>query len=133
MEKHSILIVDDDPTMLVALSHILRADYNLYIAKEGIDAVQVAKESKPDIILMDVIMPKGMGGYDAISALKSAEETKDIPVIFVTGQNDAKEEAKGISLGAADYINKPFNAAIVKLRVENHLEILRLRRELRIS
>jgi len=130
MEKtNSVLIVDDEPANIRVLSHILGADYRLYAVNNGTDAIEAAKNHAPDIVLLDVIMP-GMDGYDVISALKASDETKDIPVIFITGLGNATEEEKGLALGAADYISKPFSPTIVKHRVLKQIEVINMRREL---
>jgi len=121
--KNSILIVDDDGLIAQALTHILSPEYTVYVARDGQDAIDVAREMNPDVILLDVLMP-GMSGFHVISVLKNMAETRDIPVIFVTGLDSAKDEEKGLILGAADYIHKPFTPAIVKLRVSNQIKII---------
>jgi len=123
LPKNSILVADDDRLIVQALTHILSPDYTIYIAKDGQDAIDVAKAMTPDVILLDVLMP-GMSGFDVITTLKNMSETREIPVIFVTGMDNAKDEERGLTLGAADYISKPFTPAIVKLRVSNQLKIV---------
>ena len=122
-KKNSVLIVDDEKANLISLTHILNKDYTVYASKSGQEAVETAKEYHPDIVLLDVLMPE-MDGYDVITALKSMEDTKNTPVIFITGLDDIASEKKGLALGAADYIPKPFNSDIVKLRVEHQLKIV---------
>ena len=122
-DKNSILIVDDEKSNIMALSMILSPDYVIYAAKNGRDAIEIAQEYLPDVILLDILMPE-MDGYDVISRLKGMEETESIPVIFVTGLTTAGSEVKGLDLGAADYIIKPFSPAIVKLRVRNQIKIV---------
>ncbi|MCL1816995.1 MAG: diguanylate cyclase [Clostridiales bacterium] len=122
-KKNSVLIVDDENMNILALSHILDPEYTVYAAKNGSKALAAAQKHLPDVILLDVIMPE-MDGYEVISALKSSEATLNIPVIFVTGLNNVTDEEKGLSLGAVDYISKPFSPAIVKLRVNNQMKIL---------
>jgi diguanylate cyclase (GGDEF)-like protein len=122
-KKNSVLIVDDEESNIMALTHILGSDYTVCAAKDGQDAIEVAEELSPDIILLDVIMPD-MDGYAVIKALKNLEKTMDIPVIFITGLSEAEDEEKGLVLGAADYISKPFSPAIVKLRINYHLKML---------
>ncbi|MCL1807185.1 MAG: diguanylate cyclase [Oscillospiraceae bacterium] len=122
-EKNSILIVDDEKLNLKVLLNILHADYTIYTAKDGPTAIEMARENKPDLILLDIIMP-GMNGYDVLSELKNDEATRRIPVIFITGLDSKEEEEKGLSMDAADYIGKPFSAAIVKLRVKNQIQIV---------
>lgn len=121
--KNSVLVVDDEPLNIVALTHILNPLYTVYVSKDGTNAVSTACEVKPDVILLDVIMP-GLTGFDVIATLKSKDDTKHIPVIFVTGLTNKEDEEKGLILGAADYIHKPFNPVIVKLRVSNQIRIV---------
>ncbi|MCL2765323.1 MAG: response regulator [Treponema sp.] len=128
-KKNSILIVDDDAASLMELTYILRSDYKLYAVKDGVSAFEKAKESLPDLILMDVIMP-GMSGFEVLSKLKDHESTKSISVIFITGLSEEGNESEGLAMGAVDYIRKPFNAEIVKLRVSQQIKITNLQREL---
>ena len=127
-EKSSVLIVDDNPESVMMLAFILKSDYVIFKASNGPDAIESAIKNNPDIILLDVLMPK-MDGYEVLGRLKEAEETKDIPVIFVTGLTEADDEAKGLEMGASDYITKPFSATIVKLRVEKQLKLGRLEKK----
>ena len=126
-KKNSILVIDDENSNILVLTQILSPEYTVYAAKSGKDAIQAAKKYIPDIILLDIIMPD-MDGYEVISILKKQEETKDIPVIFVTGLSSAGDEEKGLDFGVADYITKPFSPAIVKLRVKNQVKLLEQRR-----
>lgn len=121
--KNSVLIVDDEAMNITALSHILKQDYTVYVEKDGFGCIEAARELKPDLILLDILMP-AMSGFEVITALKKDDETKDIPVIFVTGLNNAQDEEMGFVLGAVDYINKPFSHAVVKLRVKSQMQIL---------
>jgi len=123
MEKSSILIVDDEAMNITAISQILRHDYTVYVEKDGQGCIDTAMELKPDLILLDILMP-AMSGFEVIEILKKNPGTKDIPIIFVTGLNNTQDEERGFILGAADYIRKPFSAAIVKLRVRNQIQIL---------
>jgi len=123
IKKYSVLIVDDESLNIRALTHILNPDYTLYAEKSGQGAIEATEKFLPNVILLDIIMP-GMDGYDVIRALKSSERTKDIPVILVSGLCDADAKEKGGSLGAADYIAKPFSPEIVKLKVENQIKSL---------
>lgn len=121
--KNSILIVDDEAINITALSHILSQDYTLYIAKDGNDALEAAFELNPDLILLDIIMPN-MTGYEVITRLKKSDKTREIPVIFITGLSNQADEERGLAMGASDYINKPFSADIVRLRVHNQIKIV---------
>lgn len=122
-QKNSVLIVDDESLNITALSHILSPYYTVYVEKDGQGCIDSARELKPDLILLDIIMP-GMNGFDVIKVLKEDEDTSHIPVVFVTGLNNSKDEELSFSLGAADYISKPFSAPVVKLRVKNQMQIV---------
>ena len=121
--KNSVLVVDDEGSNILALTHILSPDYTVYAAKNGENAIEAAKKYLPDVILLDIIMPE-MDGYTVLAALKDSDTMGNIPVIFITGLSNAADEEKGLSLGAADYISKPFSPAIVKLRVLNQIKII---------
>ena len=118
--KHNILVVDDQQINIMALTRILSPEYTVYTANNGPAAIQTAEEKMPDIVLLDIVMPD-MDGYAVITELKKSEKTRDIPVIFLTALTRAGDEDKGLSLGAADYIAKPFSPEIVKLRIKNQL------------
>ena len=122
-QKGTILIVDDEQLVIQALVEILSPEYAVFIAKDGQEAVRQAKRLIPDVILLDIVMPD-IDGYDVLAILKSAEETKDIPVIFITGIGEISAEKKALAMGAADYITKPFNSGIVLLRVQNQIKII---------
>jgi diguanylate cyclase (GGDEF)-like protein len=121
--KKSVLIVDDEKANIMTLTHILSTDYTVYAANNGKFAIELAKKHIPDIILLDIVMPE-MDGYEVLTTLKSTYEKKNIPVIFVTGLGNDEDEEKGLSMGAEDYISKPFSPAIVKLRVSKLVQIL---------
>jgi len=122
-KKNTLLIVDDENANLKVLTHILGSDFTIYTASNGLNALQKAKELQPDLILLDILMP-GMDGYETLSTIKSTEEIKKIPVVFITGLDSEEDEEKGLSLDAADYITKPFSVPIVKLRVRNQIQIV---------
>ncbi len=122
-----ILIVDDVHENLHALMNILRDDYAIAAATSGEKALELAhRHPKPDLILLDIRMP-GMDGYEVLSQLKSNPATANIPVIFVTALTEASDEARGIQMGVADYIAKPVNPDLLKLRVRAQLELKRVR------
>jgi putative two-component system response regulator len=123
--KSTILLVDDTPFNLEILKEVLDPDYNLYFADNGHEAIRIAKEEKPDIILLDVIMPE-IGGYDVCKILKADADTTHIPIIFITSMSESDNEALGLSIGAVDYIVKPVRPAIVKARVKTHLSLVRM-------
>lgn len=122
VKKAKILIVDDEGTNIIALAQILRPNYDVIVAIDGNAAVEATQKHLPDLILLDVLMPD-MSGFDVLSILKNSETTKNIPVIFITGLCTAEDEEKGLSLGAADYITKPFHNSIVKARVRTQLAL----------
>jgi len=101
----------------------LGSEYRIYASSDGEDAIETAEEFMPDIILLDIIMP-GMDGYEVITALQASEKTCHIPVIFITGLDNIQAEEKGLALGAVDYITKPFNSAITKLRVRSNIKLI---------
>ena len=119
-KKHSVLIVDDEPTNIRVLSHILGGEYQLYAVTNGADAIAAAEKHLPDIILLDIIMPD-MDGYDVITVFKRKEKTKNIPVIFLTAKVDPEDESRGLELGADDYVFKPFSGGLLLKRIKMHL------------
>jgi CheY-like chemotaxis protein len=130
-EKNSLLIVDDEKSNLKVLSHILGQDYTIYTATNGISAIERARQYLPDLILLDILMPE-MDGYQTLSELKSNEKTQKIPVIFITGLDSFEDEEKGLDMGAADFIHKPFSAKIVKSRIQNQIQIVNQIREIEL-
>lgn len=126
----SILVVDDVPSNIHMLSNILREEHDVFFATNGSDALKLAAERLPDLVLLDIMMPD-MDGYEVCAKLRQTPETRDIPVIFVTALGEEKDEAKGLSMGAIDYFVKPLSPAIVRMRVRNHLELKRQRDMLR--
>ena len=118
--KHSVLIIDDESSNLKVLNHILGQDYTILTASNGMDGIERAKEYRPDLILLDIVMPD-MDGYQTYSTIKKNALTRDIPVIFISGLDSDEFEKKGMALDAADFISKPFKAPIVRLRVRNHI------------
>jgi len=117
-----ILIVDDEPNNVRLLRQILKGQYNISIASDGIQAIEVAQKVQPDLILMDVMMPV-MDGYTACIKLKSNPDTASIPVIFITAKTEIKDEKKGFEVGGVDYITKPISGPIVQARVATHLAL----------
>jgi CheY-like chemotaxis protein len=121
-EKQKILIVDDTPANIQILNETLKDDYEIYFAMNGTDGLRNAQTVMPDLILLDIMMPE-MNGYEVCGVLKNNALLKDIPVIFITALDQADHETKGLELGAVDYVTKPFNPGIVRLRIHNHLEL----------
>jgi putative two-component system response regulator len=121
--KQKVLIVDDEPINLKVLNNILKDLYKLIFAKSGAEALRLIEKERPDLILLDVMMPE-MTGYEVCEQLKQNPLYKTIPVIFVTALNDSVDEAKGLNVGAVDYIAKPVTPAVVKARVKTHLSLV---------
>lgn len=118
-----ILLVDDEPTNLRVLRTVLNDLYRLLFAKNGQEALQLAAEHQPDLVLLDVMMP-GMTGFEVCTALKADPHTQHIPVIFVTALRDEIDETQGFDVGAVDYITKPISPAVVRARVKTHLSLV---------
>jgi putative two-component system response regulator len=130
-ERATVLIVDDSPDNVALLSSMLKATYRVKVAITGEKALALAKgQGAPDLVLLDIMMPD-MDGYEVCRRLKDDRATADIPVIFLTAKTDALDEAKGLELGAEDYIAKPPSPAIVLARIETHLRLKSLRDSLR--
>ena len=126
-DRPRVLIVDDAPENIQLLTAMLHEDCHLLTASNGVQALKLANDDpSPDVILLDIMMP-GMNGYEVCTRLKSEQKTRDIPVIFVTALNDKSEEHKGLEMGGADYITRPFNSNLVKTRIRYQLEINRYR------
>jgi putative two-component system response regulator len=125
-----VLIVDDNATNIDLLVNTLKAEYRLGIAKKGINALEYAEKYRPDLILLDIMMPE-MDGYEVCTRLKNNPLTEAIPVIFITAMSETVNKTKGFTLGAVDYITKPFHAAEVKARVQAHLAMALMKSELR--
>ena len=121
--KQKILIVDDMPMNISMLRNALHPDYKVYFALNGQDALDSVATDKPDLILLDIVMP-GLDGFTVCEHLKSNEETLDIPIIFITAKSDAADETRGLALGAVDFITKPFTPPVVKARVQTHLRLI---------
>lgn len=129
-KKEKVLIVDDIPENLMILMNILKEQYTVIAATNGEKALELARnEPLPDIILLDIVMPD-LDGYEVCRRLQKNVLTRDIPIIFITAKTESDDEAKGLELGAVDYIGKPIVPAIVKARIRNHLELKRHRNHL---
>ena len=124
-QRPRLLLVDDEPTNLQVLRHVLQADYRLLFATDGARALQVAREQLPQLILLDIMMP-GMDGYAVCRALKADPATAGIPVIFITALNDSQDETAGFDVGGVDYLTKPVSPPVVRARVRTHLSLVRM-------
>jgi CheY-like chemotaxis protein len=125
-KKQTILIVDDEPGNIEILSETLGGSYEILAATSGREALEIAARQIPDMIILDIIMPV-MSGYEVLRNLKQNPSLKEIPVVFITTLDKEDQETRGLALGAVDYIPKPFNITIVKLRVRTQLELKRQR------
>ena len=127
--KYSVLIIDDETININALSYALKPKYTVHAVTKGEEAVAAALNTRPDIILLDIIMPR-TDGYTVLAELKSNPETRYIPVIFLTSMNDPESENRGLKLGAVDYIFKPFSQGLLLQRIELHLKLIAQMKEL---
>src|SRR5450631_3262105 len=129
-EQKTVLLVDDEPANIQIVNSILKDTYKIRIATNGAKALELASQAPaPDLVLLDVMMP-GMDGYEVCTRLKGVAETRDIPVIFLTGQTQIDDETRGFEVGAVDYIHKPFSPAVMKARVHTHLVLREAREQL---
>jgi putative two-component system response regulator len=132
-ESTKILVIDDEKFFLDVMVELLKDDYTLSVATDGVQGLRRARAwPPPDLILLDVLMPD-MSGYEVCSELKKHPETRDIPVIFLTVKSEVNDEVKGFKLGAVDYILKPISPPIVKARVETHLALNHAQRQLSLQ
>lgn len=125
MVNKKILIVDDETDNLHLLRQILKTEYSLVFAKNGIEALAAAEKHQPDLVLLDIMMPE-MDGYEACEHLKKNPVTASIPVIFITAMTDVQDESRGFDVGGIDYITKPISAPTVQARVKTHLSLVRI-------
>ena len=126
-----ILLVDDNPTNLQVLFQTLQGTgYELLIATGGEEAIDIVRSAQPTIVLLDIMMPPGIDGYTTLERLKADPETAQTAVIFLSALDDTADKVRGLQLGAVDYVSKPFQAEEVVARVETHVKLRRLEREL---
>jgi putative two-component system response regulator len=128
-ERKNIILVDDDPTNLAVGSDALDEHYDVLTLNSGARLLNILEKKIPDLILLDVEMPE-MNGYEVIKQIKDRAETADIPVIFLTAKTDTESEIMGLSLGAVDYITKPFSPPLLLKRIEMHLLLESQKKEL---
>jgi len=120
----TVLIVDDSPSNIRVMAAVLQERYRVKTATSGQQCLDMAIRHKPDLILLDIEMP-GISGYDVLKELKQLDETRDIPVIFVTGRDNIEDEEMGLRIGAVDYITKPIRPVILSARVDTHITLKR--------
>jgi putative two-component system response regulator len=128
-DRKLVILVDDNLANLKIGNNLLEEKFTVATAPSAAKMFSLLKNNTPAIILLDIDMPE-MNGYEAIKILKSTPETKDIPVIFLTAKSESEDELEGLSLGAIDYITKPFNPALLLKRIEVHLLVEGQRKEL---
>jgi DNA-binding response OmpR family regulator len=128
IKKHTILIVDDDLENCETLSQILSHTYNVLMAQNGEDGIRMAKQESPTLVLLDIQMPK-MNGLDACQKLKADEATRDLPVVMLSGSSDDEKLVKAFSLGADDYVEKPFKAKELLARISSKIQKLEVKVE----
>jgi len=127
----TVLVVDDSPTLLLALlDHLSRHGFLVVLAHDAREGMMRAALAQPDLILLDIVMP-GLDGFEACRRLKSDADTRDVPVIFMTGLSDAKQIVSGFAVGGVDYITKPFQVEEVLARINTHIALRRANNELK--
>ena len=117
-----LVVVDDQPVNIQALYQVFAADHQVLMATSGPQALALCTSKRPDLVLLDVMMPD-MDGYEVCRRLQADPDTRDIPIIFVTAHNDEAAETRGLEAGAVDFISKPINPKIVRARVKTHLTL----------
>jgi len=125
-DRATILIVDDEISNIEIMNAVLEDTYEVCVAMSGEQAISVARSVLPDLILLDVLMP-GLDGYDVCRTLKEDRLLADVPIIFTSALDDREAEARGLLLGAIDYVTKPIQPVILNARVRNHIELKRMR------
>lgn len=130
-QQQKILVVDDERFNINVLVDLLKPEYKMMAAKNGVQALKAVQSANPpDLVLLDIMMPE-MDGYEVCRRIKEDKKTRDIPIIFITAMGDTGDETKGLELGAADYLTKPISPPIVQARVKTQLERKRQRDELK--
>lgn len=127
--RQKILIVDDSVANLQLLGETLEADYDVQFASSGAEALRLLESSLPDLFILDVMMD-GMDGFELCERIQAMEQCRDIPVVFLTALDDEASESRGLALGAADFIHKPFNVRLMRLRVGNLLRRVSISQQL---
>ena len=120
--RFKILAVDDEFVNIQLIKSVLREEYDIISALNGHEAINLLKQYKPDLILLDVMMPD-LSGFDVCKIIKADAAFADIPIIFLTALNTEAGEQEGLELGGIDYLTKPINLVLLKLRVKNHIAL----------
>jgi len=128
-EKKLVVLVDDNPATLQSEMNIMSVNYRVATSPSAVKLFEFLEENDPDIIILDIDMPE-IDGFQVIQALKFRQDTKNIPVIFLTGKANPDDELKGLTLGAVDYITKPFQPTVLLKRIEMHLKMEEQRKQL---
>jgi len=123
-ERPRILVVDDQPTNIQTLYQVLKGEYDVAMATDGSQAIELCQRRPPDLVLLDVVMP-GIDGFEVCRRLKTDPATRDVPVIFVTARDSTEDETLGLEVGAVDFIAKPVNPPVVRARVRTHVALKR--------
>jgi two-component system, sensor histidine kinase and response regulator len=128
--KETVLVVDDTATnVIIVTAFLTKTGYEVLVAENGEQALEVATQAKPDLILLDVMMPK-LDGYETCQRLKAQAATQDIPILFMTSRTGTKDKVQGFHVGAVDYITRPYQSDELLSRIRTHLTLARQRREL---
>lgn len=125
-EPAKLLIVDDEPRNIKVFNETLRSYYRVFAATNGREALEVAARIQPDLVLLDILMPE-MDGYEVCRAMQADPLLSQIKIIFISTMTGEEDESTGLALGAVDYITKPFRPAILRQRIDIHLELKRQR------
>ena len=126
--KGRILVVDDNNTNLAVLGELLeRHGYDVLAANSGEMALEIAPGSRPELVLLDVMMPKGWDGYETCQRLRRLAGFHNVPILFLSADSAPQSKVRGFQVGGADYVNKPFQAEELLARISSHLELYRLR------
>lgn len=120
--RGKILLVDDQVVNIKILHQLLQDDYDIYMARDGNQAIEMCKKVNPDLVLLDIEMPI-LNGFDVCAHLKNDPDTQEVAVIFVSGHFDEDKEVRGFQLGAVDFIHKPINPVITKARIKNQIKL----------
>jgi DNA-binding response OmpR family regulator len=128
----SILLVDDNPTNIdVLYTFLADVGFEVLVAEDGVSALERVGYARPDLILLDIMIPH-MDGFEVCRKLKENPETRDVPVLFITAMGSVEDKVRGFSMGGVDYITKPFQNQEILARIRNHMELQRMRKELEV-